>query len=105
MKIELETKISNDDLEEIKRRAFIAMEQMFLEGISVGRDLGTTDLHYEAEKLIYKQINELTNYFVGDRIWEDNIPSPKQEENTDGTLSETSPNEPEPDWNTERPFN
>ena len=51
------------------------MEQLFLEGVTTGRELGKDDLHYETEKYISEQILILSNYFIKDNIWSNQPPA------------------------------
>jgi len=51
------------------------MEQMYLEGISTGRELNREDLHVETEKYIKQKMTFLTNYFLVEDIWQKNPPA------------------------------
>ena len=75
MDLNLEARLNEKEQNELKRRAYSAMEQLFLEGVSAGRELLREDLHYETEKYIADKILFLSNYFIQDKIWSDQPPA------------------------------
>jgi len=75
MQLNLENKLKKEEQNEIKRRAYSMMEQLFLEGISVGRELSREDLEYETEKYIKDKIIFLSNYFMNDQVWIEQPPA------------------------------
>ncbi len=79
MKLNLDTRLTEEEQTEIKLRVASLMEQMFLEGISTGRELNREEFFVETEKYTQDKISFLTNYFVQDKIWEEN-PPPKYKE-------------------------
>ena len=106
MILKLETKLSPYELNELKRRASMAMEQMLIEGLSIGRELGSDVLHTQAEELIYKKIAELSEFIITDKIWQDKIPSPKEKDDVECMPDNVKCDEEAPDWSLEdKPFN
>ena len=79
MDLNLDDRLSADEQNELKRRVFSLMEQMFLEGVSTGRELNREQLFVETEQYVQDKISFLTNYFVQDKIWRDNPPSSYKE--------------------------
>ncbi len=75
MNLNLDTRLTAEEQNELKRRVFSLMEQMFLEGISTGRELNREEFFVETEKYVQDKISFLTNYFVQDKIWVDNPPA------------------------------
>lgn len=75
MDLNLDTRLTDEEQNELKRRVFSLMEQMFLEGISTGRELNREQFFVETEKYVQDKISFLTNYFVQDKIWADNPPA------------------------------
>ena len=75
MDLNLTDRLNEKEQNELKRRAFSAMEQMFLEGLSVGRELNREELHYETEKYIQDKILFLSNYFMNDKVWSEQPPA------------------------------
>lgn len=75
MDLNLDSKLTEAEQNELKRRVFSVMDAMFLEGISAGRELNREELHFGTEKYIQDKISFLTNYFVQDKIWETNPPA------------------------------
>ena len=75
MDLNLDNRLTEEEQNELKRRVFSVMEQMFLEGISTGRELNREELHYGTEQYIQDKISFLSNYFLQDKIWSDNPPS------------------------------
>ena len=75
MDLNLDDRLTDEEQNELKRRVFSVMDQMFLEGISAGRELNREELHYGTEQYIQDKISFLSNYFLQDKIWTDNPPS------------------------------
>lgn len=75
MDLNLLEKFNEEEQNELKRRIFSAMNQMILEGVSIGRELQGDDLHFETEKFIQEKILFLSNYFLDDRLWRDQPPA------------------------------
>jgi hypothetical protein len=73
--LNLDNRLTEEEQNELKRRVFSVMDQMFLEGISAGRELNREELHYGTEQYIQDKILFLSNYFLQDKIWTDNPPS------------------------------
>ena len=79
MDLNLDTRLTAEEQNELKRRVFSLMEQMFLEGISTGRELNREEFYAETEKYVQDKISFMTNYFVQDKIWSDNPPASYRE--------------------------
>lgn len=80
--LNLKDKLNSDEQKELQRRLLALMEQMYLDGISAGRELNREVLYSETEKYINKKLAFLTNYFLDENIWEKNAPvgyDPKKE--------------------------
>lgn len=75
MDLNLDNRLTEEEQNELKRRVFSVMDQMFLEGISAGRELNREELHYGTEQYIQDKISFLSNYFLQDKIWTDNPPA------------------------------
>lgn len=70
MKLNLTEKLNSDEITEIRKRVFSFVEQMFMQGVSVGRELNREGLQSETETFIKDRISAMTAYFVRDDIWE-----------------------------------
>lgn len=91
MKLNLMERLTEEELVEIRKRVFSFADQMFMEGISVGRELSKDDFHSSTEDFVRDRISAMTSYFVRDDIWESmpptgynpdpnvDIPEPSQE--------------------------
>lgn len=75
MNLNLDERLTEKEQNELKRRVFSVMDQMFLEGISAGRELNREELHFGTEQYIQDKIAFLSNYFLEDKIWKNNPPS------------------------------
>jgi hypothetical protein len=73
--LNLTEKLEAEEQTELQRRLLALMEQMYLEGISTGRELSREDLHAETEKYITQKMAFLTNYFMEEKVWEQNPPA------------------------------
>jgi len=73
--LNIKDKLNDDEQQELQRRLLAIMEQMYMEGISAGRELNREDLHTETEKYIKQKIAFLTNYFMMEEIWHSNPPA------------------------------
>ena len=119
IELNLLEKLNEDEQTELQRRLLAIMEQMFLEGISTGRELNREELHVETEKFIQQKIAFLTNYFLIEKIWSSNPPAgydpkriiPKIEKPEVDSPLESGPNyevpddAEEPEWaKKDRPF-
>jgi len=69
MKLLLTDKLTNEELIELKKRVSIMMGEMFMEGITTGRELYTDDLHPDTERLIKNRIDDISKYILDDVIW------------------------------------
>ena len=74
MELNLDKKLSEDEQQELQRRVLAVMEQMYLEGISTGRELSRETLNPETEGYINNKIAFLTNYFIKEEVWKNNPP-------------------------------
>lgn len=82
MELNLDTRLNEEEQEELKRRVYSIMEQMYMEGITAGRELSRENLHPDTERYIQDKISFMTNYFVMEQIWQGQPPSgynPKRE--------------------------
>lgn len=82
IELNLPEKLNAEEQEELQRRLLALMEQMYLEGISTGREMNREDLHVETEKYINQKMAFLTNYFLIENVWSANPPAgydPKRE--------------------------
>lgn len=70
MKLELESKLNELEINELRKRVFSFAEQMFMEGLSTGRELNRELLQASAETFMKDRISYMTSYFVRDEIWE-----------------------------------
>jgi hypothetical protein len=70
MKLNLTERLNEDEITEIRKRAFSFAEQMFMQGVSVGRELNREDMYNQTETYIKDKISAMTAYFVRDDIWE-----------------------------------
>ncbi len=80
MDLNLNDKLTEEEQNEIKRRAFSMMEQLFFEGVSTGRELVRENLHFETEKYITDKILFLSNYFLDDKVWSEQPPANYREQ-------------------------
>lgn len=69
MDLNLREKLTDDEILEIKKRVFSFVDQMFLEGISVGRELDKEEIFDSTEQYIRDQLSTMTEYFIRDDIW------------------------------------
>ena len=67
-------RFTEEEQQELQRRVLAVMEQMYMDGISAGRDLSREDLHTETETYIRQKIAFLTNYFIMEQMWQSNPP-------------------------------
>ena len=70
MKLNLQERFNEEELTEIRKRAYSFAEQMFMQGVMVGRDLNREDLYNSTEDFVKAKISAMTAYFVRDDIWE-----------------------------------
>jgi len=90
MKLLLTDKLTNEELIELKKRVSIMMEEMFMEGITTGRELYTDDLHPDTERLIKNRIDSISKYVLDDIIWTRN----HNEDNPDSNeIEKTGPDQ------------
>ena len=130
MKLNLQDRFTEEELTEIRKRAYSFAEQMFMQGVTVGRDLNREDLYNSTEDFIKAKISAMTAYFVRDDIWEAmpprgynpdpavGVPEPNPNfmshignvvknaaEGPINVVNNNAPNEDKPDWADEkRPF-
>ena len=70
MDLKLEERLTPEEITELRKRAFSFADQMFMEGISIGRALARDDFHSTTETFVKDKISAMTAYFVRDDIWE-----------------------------------
>lgn len=70
MKLDLLTRLTPEEQEEIKRRVFTVMNQSYLDGITTGRELNREPLYEGAQELIEERISYMSNFFMNDDIWD-----------------------------------
>lgn len=70
MKLDLESKLTPEEIMELRKRAFSFAEQMFFEGISTGRELNREPLQEKAEKFIKDKLSAMTSFLIRDDVWE-----------------------------------
>lgn len=69
MDLNLEQRFNEQELNEIRKRAFSFAEQLFLEGISVGRELNREEIYDTTEQFVRDKISAMTAYFIRDDLW------------------------------------
>lgn len=70
MKLNLQERFTPEEITELRKRVFSFTEQLFLEGITVGRELVRENLYSDTEKAITRRISNMTKYLIEDDIWE-----------------------------------
>jgi len=90
MDLNLDDRLTTEEQNELKRRVFAVMDQMFMEGISAGRELNREELHYDTEKYIQDKILFLSNYFVNDKVWSEQPPANYREKKHIPSYDETN---------------
>lgn len=74
MDLKLEEKFTKDEISELKKRVFTFTREMFMEGLSLGREIGKNEFHDKAEGFAYKKINDLSHNLINDEIWKHHPP-------------------------------
>jgi len=74
MDLKLEEKFTKDEISELKKRVFTFTREMFMEGLSIGREIGKEEFHEKTELLAYKSINEFSQHILNDEIWKNHTP-------------------------------
>ena len=69
MDLNLEERFTAEELNEIRKRVFSFADQMFLEGVSVGRELNREEIYDTTEKFVKDKLSAMTSYFVRDDLW------------------------------------
>jgi hypothetical protein len=69
MDLKLEERFNTEELNEIRKRVFSFADQMFLEGVSVGRELNRDLIYGETEQFVRDKLSAMTAYFVTDSLW------------------------------------
>ena len=69
MDLNLKEKLSPEEIVEIRKRVFSFADQMFMEGISIGRSLDREDFQSTTEDFVRDKISAMTEYFVRDDLW------------------------------------
>jgi len=94
MKLDLKDRLSVEEQTELKRRLSAVMNEMYLDGISAGRELHREPLHEDTEKFIQERLLKLCEFFLEEETWKhfelpdypqnDEIP-PEEDSEEDGT--------------------
>jgi len=69
MDLNLEKRFNAEELNEIRKRVFSFADRMFLEGISVGRELNKEEIYDTTEQFVRDKLSAMTSYFVRDDLW------------------------------------
>jgi len=69
MDLNLEERLTPEEITELRKRAFSFADQMFMEGISIGRSLARANYYSDTETFVKDKISAMTAYFVRDDIW------------------------------------
>lgn len=70
MKLNLRERLTEEEINELRKRVFGFAHQMFLNGLTTGRELNREIIMNEAEQFIKDKISAMSKYFVDDDIWE-----------------------------------
>lgn len=88
MDLNLEDRFTKEELNEIRKRVFSFADQMFMEGISVGRELSREEIYDTTEQFVKDKLSAMTVYFVQDKMWSS---MPPQGYNPDPNVDIASP--------------
>lgn len=69
MNLDLENRLTPEEINELRKRAFSYAEQMFFEGISVGRELNREPLQEKTEKFIKDKLSAMSKFIINDDVW------------------------------------
>ncbi len=69
MNLDLENRLTPEEINELRKRAFSYAEQMFFEGISVGRELNREPLQEKTEKFIKDKLSAMSKFIINDAVW------------------------------------
>lgn len=69
MDLNLEQRFNEQELNEIRKRVFSFADRMFLEGISVGRELNNEAIYDTTEQFVRDKLSAMTSYFIRDDLW------------------------------------
>ena len=72
MNLDLENRLTPEEINELRKRAFSYAEQMFFEGISVGRELNREPLQEKTEKFIKDKLSAMSKFIINDDVWKIN---------------------------------
>jgi hypothetical protein len=70
MKLELDKKLTTEEITELRKRVFSFTDQMFMEGLSIGRELNREPFHEKTEQYVKDRISAMTSYFINDALWD-----------------------------------
>lgn len=69
MDLNLTEKLTPEEIVELRKRVFSFSEQMYMQGISVGRSLNRADFEYDTETFVKDKISAMSSYVVRDDVW------------------------------------
>lgn len=69
MDLNIEQKLNEDEINELKKRVYSFAEQMFFSGLSTGRELNREPLQEKTETYIKDRLSYMTSYFIRDDVW------------------------------------
>lgn len=69
MDLNLEDRFTEQELNELRKRVFSFADQMFMEGVSVGRELNREEIYDTTEQFVRDKLSAMTAYFVRDDLW------------------------------------
>jgi len=70
MKLNLQEKLSEEEIKELNKRVYSALLQVFNEGIAVGTETQGSELFYEAELAAKNKIALIAKVFTDEELWE-----------------------------------
>lgn len=69
MDLNLEEKLTPEEIVELRKRVFSFADQMFSEGLSVGRELKKEEIFDSTEQFVRDKLSAMTSYFTNDKMW------------------------------------
>ena len=70
MKLNLRERMTEEEITELRKRVFGFAHQMFVNGVTVGRELNRELIMNDTEQHIKDKISAMSKYFIDDGIWE-----------------------------------